>query len=155
MFDLANVPASQAVHSVDPRKAEKRPAAHSVQFVAPSALIWPAAHTAHPSDRLFDALPASQVLHAADRSMLYFPPGHTRHTPDMAELRRPASHAVHAVAWAPEIVPASHTVQFVSLSCASRGGLQVPAGQFVQLPEALALNFPAGQSLQDSLPYPE
>jgi|MDSY01.1.fsa_nt_gb hypothetical protein len=146
MFDLANVPASQAVHSVDPRKAEKRPAAHSVQFVAPSALIWPAAHTAHPSDRLFDALPASQVLHAADRSMLYFPPGHTRHTPDMAELRRPASHAVHAVAWAPEIVPASHTVQFVSGSFPKRRLLHVPTGHAVQFARPAALKKPAGQS---------
>ena len=112
----------------------------------------------HASDTLLDALPASQILQLSAPEALYEPALHLRQNEERISplpLYRPLGQSVQVFEPTCDIFPVSHTVQFVSLSCASRGGLQVPAGQFVQLPEALALNFPAGQSLQDSLPYPE
>jgi hypothetical protein len=117
-----------------------------VQFVAPSALMRPAAQDMHSSDPLFDALPASHVLQALDRAALYFPLGHTTQKDDFSALRRPPAHSVHAVARGPENVPASHTVQFVSATGAKRTVLYVPLGQAEQFRCPKLLKYPPGHS---------
>ena len=117
-----------------------------MQFVAPSALMRPAAQEMHSSDPLFDALPASHVLQALDRELLYLPPGHTAQKYAFSALRRPPTHSVHAIACGPEIVPAAHTVQLVSASFAKRTVLCVPLGQAVQFRCPTLLKYPPGHS---------
>ena len=142
------MPGEQAVHSVAPLEAAKRPLKQASHKDAPADAAWkPASQAVQFSDRIGAALPALHALQFTDSSFARFP----------------ALQAVQLVAAtaSPVALPAEHAMQSpvtaegayfpaVQYSQLDPLNTKVPLGQAVHSARSAELNFPAPQSSQSS-----
>lgn len=138
--DIANVPASHAVHAMVGAMLDC-PAGHDVQSVAPwittvgtpigeECVIEPAAHAAHANSADFEYIPAPHVVHV-EAPLLTIP------VPTPASAMDPPGHGVHATVGETEYMPAAHGVHVVALR------LTTP------VPAPTSVTDPAGHDVQD------